>query len=388
MSQLAIVITAYNRATSLKNLLKSLSNLHTSVDVPLVISIDNQGTEQVNKVAEEFEWHYGEKKVIIHNEKKGLVNHFIWVGDQTEVYDNVLFLEDDLLVSPNLIDCATQIIDFYSKDQKIAAASLYNPIICEMTGERFYQIEDGFDFYFLQQPYWGNIWFKDSWREFSNYLLKYQEKKELLPKPIAQWTESFKKIYIQYLVEKDKYVVTSRSSIVNNLGIAGLHSGQGQYHAQNTMLLEKVKYRLCNIQNSSAVYDAFLELNSAILKKYNPELKNYSFTVDTKGLHHTYTHPYVLTTKPVKKSIKEFSSLMKPTELSIILGQRGDSNLKLSRREDVIESRLYYFKRRYLDIKKNYWVGINAGLCITIATLRRIASVTWSRLIGFNIRNK
>ena len=57
----------------------------------------------VNKIANDFNWRLGEKKVIIHTQKLGLRNHFIWVGDQTERFKNVIFLEDDLIVSPELL---------------------------------------------------------------------------------------------------------------------------------------------------------------------------------------------------------------------------------------------------------------------------------------------
>ena len=79
---LAIVVVAYNRDKALAKLLNSLKRIETNINVPLVISIDGGGTEAVNKIANDFEWQYGEKKVIIH-EKLGLVKHFIWAGDQT-----------------------------------------------------------------------------------------------------------------------------------------------------------------------------------------------------------------------------------------------------------------------------------------------------------------
>ena len=140
---LAIVITAYNRALPLQSLLNSLNNIdNCGLNIPLVISIDNNGTKEVKKVAEEFNWKYGIKEIVIHNEKLGLVKHFIWAGNQTKRFENVIFLEDDLLVSPELVNYATQLISFYKDDDEVAAASLYNPILNEETGTKFYQLED------------------------------------------------------------------------------------------------------------------------------------------------------------------------------------------------------------------------------------------------------
>ena len=116
MSKLGIVITGYNRADSMRNLLNNLLCIKTNVEIPLEISIDNGGTPELNRIAEEFEWPFGEKTVTIHRQKLGLVKHFIWAGDQTERFTNVLFLEDDLLVSPEVINYSLQLIDFYENE--------------------------------------------------------------------------------------------------------------------------------------------------------------------------------------------------------------------------------------------------------------------------------
>ena len=101
---IAIVVVGYNRPKALEDLFLSLSKIETEREVPLIISIDNKGTEAVNRLAEQYEWAHGPKEVIIHQQKKGLVKHFIWTGDQTEKYDVVIFLEDDLLVSPQIVN--------------------------------------------------------------------------------------------------------------------------------------------------------------------------------------------------------------------------------------------------------------------------------------------
>ena len=269
--ELAIVITAYNRAEALSDLLSSLKNVKPVEkvgNVPLVISIDNNGTPEVNKIAHDFSWHLGEKQVIIHPEKLGLVKHFIWAGDQTENYNHVIFLEDDLIVSPDLINYCTQLIEFYKEDNNVAAASLYNPILNEATGTKFYQVDDGSDVYFLQQPYWGNIWFKDKWKEFKKYLESYQENTEIIPSKVAHWKASFKKKYIQYLIECNRTVVTPRVSIVSNNGCAGLHNSDDPYMYQSVIRLDKNLYNFVNLCHSDSVYDAFEEIMPNILKKY------------------------------------------------------------------------------------------------------------------------
>lgn len=358
--KLSIVITAYNRAEALQNLLNSLymvRPVEALSDIPLVISIDNGGTPEVNRIAEEFKWALGEKSVVIHPEKLGLVRHFIWAGDQTEKYENVIFLEDDLIVSPELLNYSTQIIDFYKNMDEIAGASLYNPILNENTGTKFYQLHDDADVYFLQHPYWGNIWMREKWNDFKQYMKTYKKKPELLPSNVALWgTKSFKQKYIQYLIETCKTMVTARISIVTNNGFAGLHSREGLYMYQNTLKLTSSQYRLIEVKDSLAVYDAYEEIDPVIIKKLNPKLAEYDFCVDLNGTKQRYNSKYVLTTKKSKSPIMSFSSLMKPIELGVIMNQVGDENVCLSLTDCIVPDKLSFSERLYADITKNYKV--------------------------------
>jgi len=354
---LAIVITAYNRAEPLASLLQSLNNLQVNegVSIPLVISIDNHGTPEVNKIAEDFKWKYGEKEVIIRQEKLGLVKHFMWVGDQTERFEHVVFLEDDLLVAPHLIDYAEQAIRFYEDIDEVAAGSLYSPMLNEATKTKFYQLDDGNDVFFLQHPYWGNIWFKKKWLLFKEYLKTYKENPSILPRHFRKWQKSFKKIYVQYLLETGRTVVIPRSSLVTNNGCGGLHSDVGLYQYQVTMNLGSKKYQLIAPDKSYSKYDANEDIYPDILKHYNPMLMDYDFLVDLTGEKDYYNTPYVLTIKPSKKNILCFSSLMKPTELSVCLNEKGDNAVCLTRTEDIIESSDFYKHRLLKDMFKNYY---------------------------------
>ncbi len=380
MKKLAIVITAFNRADSLNSLLRSLKKIQAQIEIPLIISIDNNGTREVNQLANEYNWPYGEKKVIIHKHKKGLVNHFIWAGDQTKQYENVIFLEDDLLVSPGLIAFASQIINFYQNDPHVAAASLYNPVINELTGTRFYQIPEGNDVYFLQQPYWGNIWFRDKWQMFSKYLSNYKENKKILPENIAVWKESFKKIFIQFLVENNLYVVTPRTSLVTNQCTSGLHSSGRSGYFHTIIETEEYTYKLKKCKNSLARYDTFMEIEEATLKHFNKNLSEYKFDVDINGTKYNYSKEYVLTSKPVKSSLMSFSSVMKPMELSIVFDIHDNNGIKLCKKEDVLERKMFFLKRRFIDIRNNYHIGVVASSFIFIDAIKYIFELMGNKI--------
>lgn len=370
-NMIAILITAYNRAEPLSTLLNSLLAINTDGDIiPLIISIDNNGTPDVNRIAESFVWPYGPKEVIVHREKKGLVNHFIWTGDQTERFENVIFLEDDLFVSPEMYHYTKQLIDFYKDKDEVAAASLYNPILMEATGTRFYQIEDGYDAYFFQQPYWGHVWFRDKWRKFKDYLNVYKINPDIIPHYIASWEKSFKKIFVQFLVETGRTVVTPRVSLVTNNGVPGLHSS-AMFQYQSPLFLGGKNYSFPELEKSRAKYDSFFELEPYIVKTYNDILKEYDFEMDVNGIRTKYTKEYVLTTRMSKAPICQFSSLMKPTELGCILNNKG-LGLCLSRSSDVVFDKKYEKQRRYKDISKNYYIGYFASVQIAKDLLKMI----------------
>ena len=380
MNKLAIVLVAYNRSESLKLLMDSLLNVKINQEIPLIISIDNNGTNEVNQIANEYNWPYGEKTVVIHNHKKGLVNHFIWAGNQTEFYENVIILEDDLLVSPGLVSFSTQLIDFFKNDAQVAAVSLYNPIINQLTGTRFYQIPEGNDVYFLQQPYWGNIWFRDKWQQFAKYLDTYKENKALLPKNIAIWRESFKKIYIQFLIENEFYMATPRTSIVTNQCIAGLHSSGRSGYFHTAVETEEYTYKLKACKSSLARYDAFMEIEGASLKHFNKTISLYEFDVDINGTRFNYTNEYVLTTKPAKKSIMTFSSIMKPQELSILFDIHNEAGIKLCKKEDILDNKMFSLKRRFIDIRNNYHIGVVASFFIFLDSIKYIFELTRNKI--------
>lgn len=370
MTKTAIFITAFNRHKCLNYLLQSLSKIKTDLKFDLYISIDNNGTEEVKSLANNFLWKHGKKNVIVHERKLGLVDHFIWVGDQTKNFENIIFLEDDLLVSPHLFSFVDEIINFYRNDPDVAAASLYNPVINECTGTRFYPIPDSSDVFFLQQPYWGNIWFNDKWQDFKLYLTKYKENKKILPRNVGLWQKSFKKIYIQYLIENKLYVVTPRISLLTNQCVAGLHSSGRTGYFQTFIETQSYSYKLIKASNSIAKYDAFMEIEADSLKHFNPSLCEYDFEVDLNGSKINLSKQYVITSKQSSKSLKTFSPIMKPLESSIIFDVQSSEGIVLCEKNTIINKKSFYFKRRFKDIKNHFNVGVVASIYIFYDALK------------------
>ena len=102
MNSITIVVVTYNRANSLDRLLNSLNNVNYLDDkVNLYISIDKENTDkhkEVVKIAQEFKWKYGEKILNIEETNLGLKEHILKCGNLTNIYENVIVLEDDIVV--------------------------------------------------------------------------------------------------------------------------------------------------------------------------------------------------------------------------------------------------------------------------------------------------
>ena len=355
MSRLAILVMGYNRLNSLKHVLESLKKLVITCEIPLIISIDGGGTPEINDFVQKYQWPHGIKQIHIHKERLGLRKHFFWAGDQTEQFDNILFLEDDIMPSPYAVDAAMQLCDQYAGDDRIAAGSLYSPMLCEFKDIKFPRVEDAGDCFMLAHPYWGTVWMKKSWKLFRQWFETYECKPALLPPNVAKWRDgsSFKKVFIQYLIETRRTCVYPKTAYVTNMGEKGENNGTGLFCYQTNLSLVKPQFRYVTFEEQMARYDAFMEIEADVLKRYVPCLKEYDFTVDLKQVRQVFETPYVLTTRPVKKAILTFSGKMKPVENGVLLEIPG-MGISLAEREDIIFAENEAYTHLANDILLNY----------------------------------
>lgn len=357
MDKIAIAVIGYNRVMALKNLLFSLSILEPlENEITLIISLEFNYLPEVRNVAERFQWKYGRKVIVYHKEKLGLRNHFLWIGDQTSEYDTVIFLEDDLFLSPFALKAIKQIADFYKDDSRVAAISLYAPMICEFNAHRFYPIEDGSDCFFFQHPYWGNVWQKQKWVDFRRWYTSYKRNDRLLPDFTRTWRDtSFKVAYIQYLIETGKYVVYSRCSLVDNMCFAGLHN-KGDENDMTTFhvpfLMQEKSYKLKTFDDSVAIYDANFEIEDFAIAKMNSKLKSYRFDVDFMHTCSNHDSDYVLTRGKSRNPILSFSDRTRPYEIGVGLGLEG-SEIVLTKRADLMGDRGRYKEWKHEFVRNN-----------------------------------
>lgn len=354
----SIIITAYNREESLKRLLESLSLLKNIDDTDLILSLEYGYSLANLTYFESFDWRFGNKIVKTHEHKLGLKDHFIWVGDQTNEYDYIVFLEDDLYISPKIFDFVNASYNKYLCDDSIAAISLYSPVLNEFVGCKFELINDSYDSFFLQHPYWGTVWIREKWIYFREWLSKYELKEELLPTQVALWkNSSFKKIYIQYLIETDKFVAYPRFSFVTNMGDVGLHNTQILNQYQTNLQIQNRNMSLADINESLNVYDAFFELLPSVVKKLNPALTKYDFDVDLYGNKTWYNKEFVLTTHKCLSSVLSYSGNFRPIINGVYFNIIGNG-IHLCESKNIISKSSHKKNRLATEIKKNYVVDI------------------------------
>jgi hypothetical protein len=89
------------------------------------------------------------------------------------------------------------------------------------------------------------------------------------------------------------------------------------------------------IEEAINVYDAYAEIIPSCLNRLTSELKEFDFEVDLYGRKESYSKPFVITSRPVKKSIYQYERSMKPHEMNVIMNIQGEG-FSLANTEDVI----------------------------------------------------
>jgi len=327
-SEIAIVVVAYNRPKSLSRLLSSIAKAkYPSGEIPLIISIDKaDNNEDVFKLANDFNWQYGEKTVNYEKANLGLRKHVIKCGNLSEVYGGVIILEDDLYVSPNFYLFAKQALNFSNDKNYIGGISLYNHKINVHTMDNFEPLEDGYDnWYFQFASSWGQAWSSTQWQKFRQWYDENEEKllpNDKIPRNVTDWSDkSWLKFFIAYLIEKNMFFLYPKISLSSNFSDVGTHVGLDTTSYQVPLdYSEKYTKQFSTLIESNSVYDSFYEnikLSDCLnLKAVDLEVDLYSYKSSQKK--------YLLTTQILDfEIIKTFGRSLKPIDTNIIEDVKG-----------------------------------------------------------------
>jgi len=323
---IALVVVGYNRPDSIKRILGSLAKAkYDYEEIPLIVSIDHSGNEEVVNAAEQFQWEHGSKRVIYHSKRLGLRKHIISCGDLTQEYGSVMILEDDLYVSPDFYNYAMQALLKYGENPKIAGISLNTKRELLESPYPFFPLHTGDDVFFQQfASSWGQVWNQRMWKAFK----KWYDEHPVLPRntdvpltvlnyPDTSWAKFFQ----TYVVEQNKYYVFSYDSLTTNFGDAGEHFNHNSSAFQSILFYGKKDYRMPEFEQG-VKYDIYGE--PVGLGKYL-DIPEEELTCDFWGRkQETAYRRYLLTCckKPFKK-IKQYSMCMKPVELNVIENIKG-----------------------------------------------------------------
>lgn len=329
MERIGIVIIAYNRVKSLNRLLSSLIDaVYLGDKVDLIISIDNSGNEEVFNEAIRFEWPFGEKKIIRHEQRIGLKKHVLSCGKYTDQYRGICILEDDIYVSPAFYTFTKQAINYYIQDENVAGISLYTHLFNYSNDRPFQAIEDGNDVFFMQQAQsWGQIWTKNKWDNFQNWMSINETinfKSNDFPDSIANWPDSsWLKFHNKYIVDNNLFFVYPRVSLTTNFSDVGTNNSLSSNTYQVPLQLDTSKvYSFLAFDNSKAVYNIFFE-NITLNKSIGTSEKE--TTIDLYN-NHKKPKKFWLTINQNNhfRILKSYGLIMRPHELNVIFNIPGN----------------------------------------------------------------
>lgn len=319
-SSIAIVVIAYDRDKSLERLLDSIEKADIEKDTTLIISIDKSNNPLVEECARKFEWPYGEKRIVAHNENLGLKRHILGCGNYLDEFDAIIVLEDDLIVAQSFFRYSRMAVEHYLNDDNIAGISLYSHHINPHTGYPFYPCKKTYDAFFMQYaPSWGQIWLKKQWKAFITWYGNNQEDVfELphLPINISHWGKnSWLKYHIKYAIENSKYFVYPYFAFSSTYSDVGAHTNLSYSYFQ-VILQEGAIKDFCfpDLTEESVRYDGNFEREMNIQgfedlcvdlwgTKGNREKRRYWLT--TLSLPYKILKSYDLCLKPIENNIND-----------------------------------------------------------------------------------
>jgi hypothetical protein len=323
-----IIIPCFNRINSLKRLLTSLEKANYGDYKPaLIFSVDKSENNSAIDFISMYNWIHGEKIIYRHERNIGLKENILFCGDLTITCDGIILIEDDLYVSPAFYLYAINAAQFYQKEKNISGISLYSYEYEELRLYKFYPFITEYDTYFMQ---WassrGQLWLRHHWE---NFKIWYNERQTAdlnnIPHKVKLWTNSWKKYYLAYMIENDKYFVYPFVSYTNEFGEPGIHYiEQLNVNTVNLYMDSSPKISFQPFDTAIYLYDAFFELNPQIIDLNNKKIKVDFDLNGNKDIEFIESN-YIVSSKNNGKYINSYGSIYIPYELNILLNEKGNS---------------------------------------------------------------
>jgi hypothetical protein len=309
--------------------------------VPLVISIDRGGSEQVRQIATDFVWSHGSKEVICQERHLGLVQHFFACGNLTDRFEAILYLEDDLTASSVFYAYAAQALLFYQHDDRVAGLSLFGLWFNGYTQQPFVPLTDESDVFFVQVPYTQGLAFtREQWMRFAEWCHSSAATDPVQVPLHEAWSrfdrEDWFPLLAKFVITTHRYFVFPRVSHTTGWGDAGTHFEQASRFFQVPLQRGKRRYDFNSLDDTVAVYDSFFEIQPDRLNRLTDQLRDYGYTVDLYAIKSkaNLRAEYMLTSRRCRNPIASFGKTAWPLEMNIIERVPG-AEISLCRTEDV-----------------------------------------------------
>lgn len=394
INEIAVVIIAYNRPASLIRLLASLEKVRTDSVINLFIMIDGGGHPDVVKIAEKF--HDPKFKTIVHHNavNLGLKQNVLSSADIVDNFDAIIMLEDDLTVTPDIINYSISTINHFAQQKNVAGFALYAPEFNEFAKLPFIPLQNGYDNYPMQVGCsWGQIWTKRQWQNFRSWLNhnKQFNPSDLIPTEVNNWPDSsWKKSFNLYLTEKNEYIIYPYESLTTN------HATPGGTHvkANTTLYQVKLPYKRrrdgrilhCSVECPEISYDAFMEQSGTILNQCrltsDSRITQNLYNLKSPKYLANFTHAVVIDRSLVKE--KSFSLTMLPLEQNYLQSNYcvRDSIPTIK----VVECDRYTFQSKpdrilYSLLMNMSITNVSLFKCIILSLIIEIKKKIWKQML-------
>ena len=322
-----IVVVAFDRPKTLERLLRSLRKMRVpeAADVRLVISVDDSVPDTM-EVALRYEWPFGSKELIGRDTRLGLRAHVLACGDLTTEYGTILMLEDDLYASPDAYRFARTAAAFYRSNEHVAGVSLYAYRLDEFLRMAFRPLDDGFDTYFMRMASsWGQVWTPRQWEHFRTWRHPTTSTARL-PQNAAKWDpeRSWKRSFLEYMIDTDRYFVFPRTSLTSNCGDAGEHFRASTTNFITPLTIGPREWRLAPWTSRAIRYDAWFEPSPSTLSLWWPKFAE-NATIDFRGLKlpDQVSTPQLLSIRECAAPAVSFPIVLQPEAMNLGLPGEG-----------------------------------------------------------------
>eukprot|EP00035_Acanthoeca_spectabilis_P039226 m.60300 g.60300 ORF g.60300 m.60300 type:complete len:816 (+) comp9500_c0_seq2:207-2654(+) len=200
------------RLHSLRRLCRSLLAAKITERVSIVFLMEAGQPEEVHDYVYKFSWTHGDKHIVARHSKGGLINAIVESWYPTNDDEWIIFLEDDIEVSPYFLEWLNRARAVCGPDSQCIGVSLYSPMLNELVKPKKSVTKklEG-PAYLAQIPCsWGAAYKPHPWRMFRRWV-QFQDRGrysgDLDLAMASGWAASWKRYLLELMLVMDWFVL-------------------------------------------------------------------------------------------------------------------------------------------------------------------------------------